>query len=68
MSFHGINPFSSTAVPIRGQTALIPSDLSPKRAWGSKRVKYGPPYSISSAPRLWGSTLFITINTTTTAV
>ena len=32
-----INPFS-TAVPIRGQTCLIPSDLSPKRDWGPKRV------------------------------
>ena len=34
------NPFS-TAVPIRGQTSLIPSDLPPKRDWGPKRVK-GP--------------------------
>ena len=24
----------STAVPTRGQTSLIPSDLSPKRDWG----------------------------------
>ena len=35
---YAINPFS-TAVPIRGQTSLIPSDLSPKRDWGPKRVK-----------------------------
>ena len=33
------NPFS-TAVPIWGQTSLIPSDLSPKRDWGPKRVKH----------------------------
>ena len=32
-----INP-SSTAVPIMGQTSLIPSDLSPKRDWRCKRV------------------------------
>ena len=32
-----VNPFS-TAVPIWGQTGLIPSDLSPKREWGPKRV------------------------------
>ena len=31
------NPFS-TAVPIWGQTILIPSDLSPKRDWGPKRT------------------------------
>ena len=44
--FHALIPFR-TAVPIRGQTCLIPSDLSPKRDWGPKRVK-GPlciPYS-----------------------
>ena len=33
-----INPFD-TAVPIWGQISLIPSDLSPKRDWGPKRVK-----------------------------
>ena len=33
----GVNPFS-TAVPIWGQTSLIPSELSPKRNWGPKRV------------------------------
>ena len=35
------NPFSA-AVPIRGQTALIPSDLPPKRDRSPtrKRVKY----------------------------
>ena len=32
-----LNPFR-TAVPIRGQTSLIPRDLSPKRDWGPKRV------------------------------
>ena len=37
-----INPVS-TAVPIWGQTSIIPSDLSPKRDWGPKRVNYGPP-------------------------
>ena len=31
------NPFR-TAVPIWGQTSLIPSDMSPKRDWGPKRV------------------------------
>ena len=31
------NPFS-IAVSIRGQTALIPSGLPPKRDWGPKRV------------------------------
>ena len=31
-----LNPFS-TAAPIRGQTSLIPSDLSPKRDWGPKK-------------------------------
>ena len=34
-----VNPFS-TAVPIWGQTILIPSDLSPKRGWGPKRVNH----------------------------
>ena len=33
-----LNPFS-TAVPMRGQTILIPSGSSPKRDCGSKRVK-----------------------------
>ena len=33
-----IKPFS-TAVPIWGQTTLIPSELSPKRDWGPERVK-----------------------------
>ena len=33
-----LNPFS-TAVPIWGQTSLIPSGLSPKRDWGPKRVE-----------------------------
>ena len=32
-----VNSFS-TAVPFGGQTILIPSDLSPKRDWGPKRV------------------------------
>ena len=32
-----LDPFS-TAVPIGGQTILIPSDMSPKRDWGPKRV------------------------------
>ena len=32
----------STAVPIWGQTILIPRDLSPKRDWGPKRVKRRP--------------------------
>ena len=32
-----LNPFR-TAVPIWGQTILIPSDLTPKRDWGPKRV------------------------------
>ena len=35
--FTSINIFS-TAVPIWGQTTLIPSYLSPKRDWGPKRV------------------------------
>ena len=35
------NPFS-IAVPIRVQTSLIPSDLSPKRDWGPKRVNSTP--------------------------
>ena len=30
---------SSTAVPIWGQTILIPSDVSRKRDWGPNRVK-----------------------------
>ena len=33
-----LNPVS-TAVPIWGQTIIIPSDLSPKRDWGPKGVK-----------------------------
>ena len=33
-----LNPFR-TAVPFWGQTSQIPSSLSPKRDWGSKRVK-----------------------------
>ena len=35
----GLNPFS-TAIPIWGQTSLIPSELSPKQGWGPKRVNY----------------------------
>ena len=38
-----LNPFS-TAAPIWGQTSQIPSDLSPKRDWGSKRVNTAVPF------------------------
>ena len=37
-----VNSIFSAAVPIWGQTILIPSDLSPKRDWGPKRVEAIP--------------------------
>ena len=50
--FHALIPFR-TAVPIRGQTCLIPSDLSPKRDWGPKRLMERPQPDLPTAAAIF---------------